>query len=151
VEARIRTTFWYAFGTPDRPGTGYVPKLVLNRITNEPFAVLDERVTPIPLEHAGMIVLGFRIGGVAYCTDVNRIPDASWPLLEGLDVLILDALRHKTHVAHFGLNDALEVIAKLRPRQAYLTHMSHDIEHESVNRQLPQNVELAYDGLKFTF
>jgi len=151
VEERIRATFSYAFASEDRPSKGYVPKLEVRRIGQEPFVAVEELVTPIPLLHAGMTVLGFRVGGVAYCTDVSLVPDSSWPLLDGLDVLIVDALRFKPHVAHFCINEALEVIARARPRQAYLTHMSHDIDHDTVNRQLPQNVELAYDGLKFMF
>lgn len=151
VERRIRLSFSYAFEDETKANKGYVPKLEVQRIAHEPFVVLDERITPLPLMHASLPILGFRIGGVAYCTDVSHIPETTWPLLEGLDVLILDALRHKSHPSHFSINDALEAIARARPRQAYLTHMSHDIEHESVNRQLPENVELAYDGLKFSF
>src|SRR5262249_29477055 len=138
VEERIRTTFSYAFASDERLSKVYVPKLEVHRIGNESFGVLDEIVTPIPLLHAGMTVLGFRIGGVAYCTDVSQIPDASWPLLQDLDILILDALRYKPHVAHFSINEALEVIARARPKRSYLTHMSHDIDHDTVNRQLPQ-------------
>jgi phosphoribosyl 1,2-cyclic phosphate phosphodiesterase len=152
VEAKIRTVFAYAF-TPgeESPHQGYVPKLTFRRIVTEPFEVLGERIVPIPLEHAWFNVLGFRIGNVAYCTDVSRIPESSWPLLQGLDVLVLDALRHKPHPAHLGVNQALEVIERLKPRKAYLTHMSHELEHEATNAQLPPGVELAYDGLKFQF
>ena len=108
-------------------------------------------MVPIPLIHAHFDVFGFRIGDVAYCTDVNEIPRESWPLLEGLRVLVLDALRFKPHPGHFGLNQALEVIERLRPRQTYLTHMSHDLEHEATNKLLPPGVELAHDGLTFDF
>ena len=113
--------------------------------------VLGERVTPIPLEHAHFNVFGFRIGDVAYCTDVNKIPRESMKRLEGLEVLVLDALRFKPHPAHFCVDEALDVIAQLQPAKAYLTHISHDIEHEATSRQLPPNVELAYDGLCFPF
>jgi phosphoribosyl 1,2-cyclic phosphate phosphodiesterase len=152
VEGKIRTAFAYAFGPQaEQLSAGFIPKLVFHRITSEPFAVLEERVTPIPLIHAHFDVFGFRIGDVAYCTDVNEIPRASWPLLEGLDVLVLDALRYRPHPAHFGLNEALDVIAKLEPKRAYLTHISHDFDHDLVNSQLPSGVELAYDGLQFEF
>jgi len=113
--------------------------------------VLGEEVTPIPMEHAHFDVLGFRIRDVAYCTDVSAIPRSSWPRLEGLDVLVLDALRFKPHPGHFSLDQALDVIDQFRPRQAYLTHMSHDIEHEEVSRRLPSGVALAHDGLTFEF
>jgi phosphoribosyl 1,2-cyclic phosphate phosphodiesterase len=151
VEGVIRQAFAYAFPVGEIPSYGYIPQLTFRRITEEPFEVLGETVTPIPLEHAHFKVFGFRIGNVAYCTDVSAIPERSWPLLEGLDVLVLDALRFKPHPAHFSLDQALEVIARVRPRRALLTHMSHDIEHESINRQLPTGVELAYDGLRFEF
>jgi phosphoribosyl 1,2-cyclic phosphate phosphodiesterase len=96
-------------------------------------------------------VYGFRIGNVAYCTDVNKIPKESWPLLENLDVLVLDALRPKPHPGHFSLDEALEVIGRLQPKQAYFTHMSHELDHATTNRSLPANVALAYDGLSFAF
>ena len=152
VEDKIRTVFSYAF-TPgaESPSVGYVPKLVFERIGIEPFTVLSQIITPIPLRHAWFNVLGFRIGDVAYCTDVSLIPEPSWDLLKGLRVLVLDALRYKPHAAHFSINQALEIIEQLKPEQAYLTHMSHELEHETVNAQLPKGVELAYDGLKFEF
>jgi phosphoribosyl 1,2-cyclic phosphate phosphodiesterase len=152
VERKIRDAFSYAFRPEaEQLPVGYVPKLVFQRITEEPFTVLGQRVVPIPLIHAHFDVLGFRFDDVAYCTDVNKIPHESWPLLEGLRVLVLDGLRFKPHPGHFSINDALEVIDRVKPQQAYLTHMSHDVEHEATNRQLPPGVELAYDGLKFEF
>jgi phosphoribosyl 1,2-cyclic phosphate phosphodiesterase len=152
VEGKIRTAFSYAFGPQaEEMSAGYIPKLRFERIDKEPFVVLGEVVTPIPLIHAQFDVLGFRIGNLAYCTDVNEIPRIWWPRLEGLSVLILDALRFKPHPAHFGLDQALDVIDRFRPKQAYLTHMSHEIEHEEVNSRLPANVRLAYDGLTFEF
>lgn len=152
VEAKVRQAFAYAF-TPEAEngGMGYVPRLAFCRIGSEPFAVLGQRVVPVPLRHAWFDVLGFRIDDVAYCTDVNLIPEGSWPLLGGLRVLVLDALRHKPHAAHFGLNEALDVIERLKPERAYLTHMSHELEHAGTNARLPRGVELAYDGLSFEF
>jgi phosphoribosyl 1,2-cyclic phosphate phosphodiesterase len=151
VEEVIRRTFYYAFPESGERPMGYVPQLQFHRITEEPFTVLGQEFTPIPLEHAWFYVLGFRIGNVAYCTDVSAIPERSWSRLEGLDVLVLDALRYKPHPAHFTLNEALAVIERVRPRRALLTHMAHEIDHETVNRQLPPGVELAYDGLQFAF
>jgi phosphoribosyl 1,2-cyclic phosphate phosphodiesterase len=151
VEHVIRRAFSYAFPESDDKPMGYVPQLQFHRIGEEPFSVLGQEMVPIPLQHAWFNVLGFRIGNIAYCTDVNLIPDRSWPRLQGLDVLVLDALRFKPHPAHFSINEALEVIERVRPQRALLTHMSHDIDHESVSRQLPRGVELAYDGLQFEF
>ena len=152
VEDKIRDVFSYAF-TPgaESPSVGYIPKIAFRRIGMEPFDVLEQRVVPIPLRHAWFNVQGFRIDDIAYCTDVSLIPEPSWGLLQGLRILVLDALRPKPHAAHFSLNQALEVIEQLKPEQAYLTHMSHDLEHEATNAQLPPGVELAYDGLKFEF
>jgi phosphoribosyl 1,2-cyclic phosphate phosphodiesterase len=152
VERVIRQSFAYAF-RPDAESmpTGYLPKLAFRNITEAPFTVLEEVVTPIPLEHAHFNVFGFRIGDMAYCTDVSKIPKESMKRLEGVQILILDALRFRPHPAHFCIDQALEVIDQLRPAKAYLTHISHDIEHETVSRELPSNVELAYDGLCFPF
>jgi phosphoribosyl 1,2-cyclic phosphate phosphodiesterase len=152
VEGKIRTAFSYAFGAEaEGLSAGYIPKLRFERIATDPFEVLGETITPIPLIHAHFNVLGFRIGNIAYCTDVNEIPRSSWPLLEGLEVLVIDALRFRPHPGHFSLDQALDVIDQFQPRQAYLTHMSHEIEHEEVSRQLPGHVALAYDGLTFEF
>ena len=152
VEGKIRTAFAYAFGPEaDSLPSGMIPKLSFERIGTEPFRVLGETIIPIPLVHAHFDVLGFRIGDVAYCTDVSQIPRESWPRLEGLRVLVLDALRFKPHPAHFGLQQALDAIQQFEPERAYLTHMSHELEHEEINRMLPPNVQLAYDGLSFEF
>jgi len=152
VEGKIRNAFAYAFGPEaDSLPAGMIPKLTFERIGNNPFSVLGQLVTPIPLIHAHFDVLGFRIGDVAYCTDVSQIPRESWPRLEGLQVLVLDALRFNPHPAHFGLQQALDAIEQFGPQRAYLTHMCHELEHETVNRMLPSNVQLAYDGLSFAF
>jgi phosphoribosyl 1,2-cyclic phosphate phosphodiesterase len=152
VEGVIRRAFDYAFTTdPEKVAANYLPRLFFRQITAEPFTVLGQQVTPIPLAHSFFNVFGFRIGDVAYCTDVSEIPRSSWPRLEGLRVLVIDALRYEPHPAHFGLNQALDVIAQFRPQRAYLTHMSHAFDHEALSRQLPPNVQPAYDGLRFEF
>ncbi|MCS6978234.1 MAG: MBL fold metallo-hydrolase [Gemmatales bacterium] len=152
TEEKIRQTFAYAF-TPEAEGLPYgvLPRLSFVRIEDEPFEVLGETVLPVPLHHAQFRVLGFRFGGLAYCTDVSGIPEQSWTRLQGLDVLILGALRKRPHPAHFSLDQALAVIRELRPRRAYLTHLSHELEHEQTSRELPPGVELAYDGLTLEF
>ena len=93
-------------------------------------------------------MLGFRCGNVAYCTDVNQIPDESVAQLTGLDVLVLDALRPRGHATHFSLEEAIAVAQHLRPRQTYFTHMAHELEYEGVNAMLPAGMELGYDGLR---
>ncbi len=151
VENVIRKAFSYAFVPDKELPMGAVPKLEFQRITAEPFQVLGQRITPIPLIHSHYNVFGFRIDDVAYCTDVNEIPEASWPLLEGVRILIIDALRFKPHPAHMSLNEALEVIERLGPDKAYLTHMGHEFDYPELNPKLPAGVEMAYDGLSFVF
>ena len=152
TEQVIRQAFAYTFTDEAVTNSSlFVPKLAFHTITADPFAVLGERVVPVPLLHGGFDVLGFRFDDVAYCTDVSGIPETSWPRLEGLRVLVLDALRPRPHIAHFGLDQALDVIERLRPEQAYLTHTSHELEYEATNAGLPPNVRMAYDGLRFPF
>lgn len=152
VEGKIRNSFSYAFGPgAELMSSGFIPKLTFQRITSEPFTVLGQKVIPIPLEHAHFDVFGFRIGDLAYCTDVSHIPGESMNLLRGIRILIIDALRHDPHPAHFGLNQALDVISSLQPEVAYLTHMSHELDYDVDNRRLPRGVAMAYDTLQFEF
>ena len=102
-------------------------------------------------EHGRTPVLGFRLGDVAYATDCNQIPDESWPLLEGLDTLVLDALWDEPHPTHFSVAEAVEVIQRVRPRRAFLTHVSHRLDYEQTNARLPDHVKLSHDGLRIGF
>jgi phosphoribosyl 1,2-cyclic phosphate phosphodiesterase len=144
--ADLRRTFFYVFDPPAEKGGG-VPQIDLRNIDG-PFDVGGVPVVPVPLYHGPRRILGFRFGAFAYLTDCNRIPDEAWPLLEGVDVLVLDALRHRTHPTHFSVAESLEVVARIGPRQALFTHMCHDLPHASTNAALPAGVELAYDGLQ---
>ncbi len=149
VEQVVRTTFAYAFDPVARTyPAGGVPRLAFHTIRTEPFELLGVRVTPIRLLHGYQPTLGYRFGDVAYCTDVKEIPPDSLSLLEGLDVLILDCLRDEPHLTHMNVEEALAVIARLRPKRALFTHISHRLEHEATSRRLPPGVELAYDGLR---
>lgn len=148
--AVLKTTFGYAFDRWSHkiPGGG-VPKLDLHAIdARRPFDVLASRCEPIRLLHGRFRVLGYRFGNLAYCTDVNRIPERSMRQLEGLDVLVLDALRDRPHPTHFSVAESLEVVRRLRPRRCYLTHIAHELDHAATNSWLPAGVELAYDGLR---
>lgn len=148
VEDRIRQSFDYAFrgSTPTHPGAA--PQLTLHHIDTNPFRLLGAPIIPLRLGHGPRFqVLGFRIGNVAYCTDTNHIPDSTWPLLEGLDVLILGALRRRPHPTHFSVDEAVEVARRIGARRTYFTHTSHELEYHATNEQLPPNIELAYDGL----
>lgn len=148
VEERLRTSFDYAFGDEPQTHQGAVPALTFHAIAREPFAALGATITPIPLDHGPRFsVLGFRIGNVAYCTDVKSIPRTSWPLLEGLDTLILSALRPEPHPTHMNLGEAIDAAERIGARQTYFTHCSCKIDHPIVNAQLPPGIQLAYDGL----
>jgi phosphoribosyl 1,2-cyclic phosphate phosphodiesterase len=148
VETRIRKSFDYAFVEEARNYGGGVPQIEFRRITTEPFEILSFPITPMRLFHGKFRVLGFRFGNIAYCTDTNEIPPESWPLLAGLDVLVLDALRHKNHPTHFSLDEAVETAHRVGAKRTLFTHMSHDLEHEATNAALPAGMELAYDGLR---
>lgn len=152
TENAVRSTFAYAFEPWKEGIQGFVPKLAFKRIETEPFEVLGETITPIPLIHGHFHVLGFRIGDIAYCTDVSRIPPESMELLRDLDVLVLDALRPtRTHASHFTVEEALDVVDELQPKRTYFTHMSHDMDYERLVQELPPGVSPAHDGLQFEF
>jgi phosphoribosyl 1,2-cyclic phosphate phosphodiesterase len=143
--ADVRRTFSYMFG-PRTEGGG-VPDVRLYPVTG-PFSLARELVTPIPVMHGRRPILGYRLGSFAYLTDCSQIPDASWPLLEGVDLLVLDALRDRPHPTHFTVADALAVVDRLRPAKTYFTHICHDLPHAATSARLPEGVDLAYDGLQ---
>jgi len=153
VEESIRRIFSYAFGDrAARIPSGGVPQVEFSTIEpGRSFEALGATILPIRLEHGRFEVLGFRVGDLAYCTDVNKIPAESWGRLQGLDVLVLDALRREPHPTHFNLDEALAVVGRLRPRRAYLTHLSHGFDHGPTEAGLPDGVHLAYDGLSLDF
>lgn len=153
TEDVIRQAFSYVFDEErQNEPPALLPKLTFHEIDETPFQVLGETVIPVPLIHSRFHVLGFRIGDVAYCTDVSTIPDRSWPLLQGLKVLVIDALRPgRSHPAHFSLEQAIEVIERVKPEQAYLTHMAHSMDYDSLIKSLPAGIAPAYDGLSFRF
>lgn len=113
-----------------------------------PFDLWGQRLTPVPVMHGNMPILGFRFGKAAYLTNVSEIPESSIALLEGLEVLIVDALRHNPHPTHFSVDQALAQVERLKPQRAFFTHIAHDLGHEETNAALPPHVRLAYDGLK---
>jgi phosphoribosyl 1,2-cyclic phosphate phosphodiesterase len=123
-----------------------VPQLELRRVDG-PFELAGRRIEPIPVHHGQSAVLAYRIGGFAYVTDCSGIPPDSMARLGDLDTLVLDGLRHRPHATHFNLEQAVAAIAELAPRQAFLTHIAHDLDHEQTNARLPAGVELAFDGL----
>ena len=149
VEQRIRHSFDYAFSSLPPTHPGATPQLVFQTIDLSPFEVLGAEVIPVRLEHGPRFsTLGFRFGNIAYCTDTSGIPAASLESLEGLDLLILDALRLTPHPTHLSLGEAVEIAQQLRPKRTLLTHTSHELEYHATNAALPAGIEMAYDGLR---
>jgi len=143
---RIFHTFDYAFAHP-REGGG-VPQLELCEITVPvPFWLFGRLVKPLRVWHGSTPVVAYRIGNFAHATDCNDIPPATMAQLQGLDVLVLDALRPRPHSTHFSIAEAVAIAEKLQPKRTYFVHMTHDVDHHTVNAQLPAGMELAYDGL----
>lgn len=150
VHDRLKMSFDYAFADREQTHAGAVPQFDVHEIELEPFEVLGTAVTPIRLKHGPRFdVLGFRVGNVAYCTDTNEIPSESMERLEGLDVLILDALRHSPHVTHFNLEEAIEVATKIGAKRTLFTHCACELDYELTSKLLPDSMKLAYDGLRF--
>jgi phosphoribosyl 1,2-cyclic phosphate phosphodiesterase len=141
----IRRMFSYVFD-PATPKGGGLPQLDLLEIDG-PFAIADLDVLPVPVFHGARPILGFRFGSVAYLTDCSRIPETSWGLLEGLDVLVLDALRIRPHPTHFSLDEAVATAARIGAGRTLFTHMCHDLLHAATDARLPSGMALAYDGL----
>lgn len=141
----IRRVFTYIFDqTHKYGGVGKLDPHVIDG----PFDLWGLRVVPVPVLHGDLPVLGFRFGKAAYVTDFSTIPETSLTLLEELEVLILDALRHKPHATHSTVEQSLALVERLKPRRAFFTHMAHEVEHEETDATLPPHVRLAYDGLK---
>ncbi len=141
----LERSFYYVFDGLPRLGGG-VPQVDAIE-PRGPFTIGGVSVVPVPLWHGEMPILGYRFGSFAYLTDCSSIPEESWALVGGVETLVVDALRDEPHPTHFTVAEALEAIARVGPRRAYLTHMNHDLGHAATNARLPAGVELAYDGL----
>ncbi|MBD0402471.1 MBL fold metallo-hydrolase [Flammeovirga sp. EKP202] len=149
VFGQLKQEFSYIFVEDKYPG---VPSVELHEVKKDTdFTIGDTLITPIEVWHRKLPVMGYRINNFAYITDANKIEEDQMQKLKHLDVLVLNALQHKPHQSHFNLQEALEVIDILKPKKAYLTHISHNLGlHAEVEKTLPDNVSLAYDGLSFT-
>ncbi|MCB9055533.1 MAG: MBL fold metallo-hydrolase [Chitinophagales bacterium] len=146
TEEAIRRDFYYAFSDTKMPG---VPELDLYTITLESFVIGDIPVTPILVWHLKMPVLGFRFGKFTYITDANRIDDNEKEKIKGSDVLVLNALRKQKHISHFNLEEAIQLVKELKVPQGYFTHISHQLgKHADIENELPEGIDLAYDGLE---
>lgn len=139
----LRRIYSYVFEPSLYPG---VPRIVPHQIEGE-FELFGLEVSPLTVIHGRLPVTAFRISRFAYVTDCNEIPKETCDKLKGLDLLVIDALRFKKHPTHMSLDEALEYIARINPKKALLTHISHDIKHAETSGHLPENVDIAYDGL----
>lgn len=148
TQKTLLSDFYYAFTDHKYPG---VPEINLVSIDDEPFIVGDITVNPIKVWHHRMPVLGFRFNNFTYITDANRIDDEESEKIKGSDVIVLNALRKEKHISHFTLDEAIEQAHKLNVKEAYFTHISHQLgTHAEVSTLLPENIHLAYDGLQLS-
>lgn len=146
VQKIIKKEFNYAFAIIKYPG---VPEINRHIITKKPFRINSVEIIPIEGVHYFLKVMGYRIGRMAYLTDISSISDREKTKLQNLEVLIVNALRKKRHYSHFNLEQALNLINEVKPRRAYLTHISHMMgKHAEVEKELPDHVKFAYDGLE---
>jgi len=143
---QIKQEFAYIFSGNNYPG---IPRVNLYPIAEEPFEVEGVAVTPIRVMHYKLPVLGFRFGNFTYITDANYISEAEKAKIAGSEVIVLNALRKEPHISHFSLSEAIALLTELKPKKAYLTHISHLMGlHREVEMELPDFISLAYDGLK---
>lgn len=145
---QIQREFSYIFSAKKYPG---VPQVESVEIDENPFQINGLPITPIPVLHYKLPVLGFRFGDFSYITDANFIPDESLKLLEGTEILVLNALQKESHISHFTLDEAIEMAQKIGAKQTYFTHISHRLGlHAAVERDLPEGIALGYDGLELS-
>ncbi len=148
----LSKTFRYIFDSQHNVNDSFIAQLIGHPVVvGEALSRFGATWIPLRLMHGRLPIVGYRVdhGGasLAYCTDVSSIPPESYPLLQNLDVLVLDALRYRHHPTHMTVDRALQEIEQLKPGRAFLTHIAHDIQHADLSQKLPENVELAYDGL----
>lgn len=141
----IKDKFGYVFNNSGNKN--WTPQLITN-IVETGFELFGISVLPVKIFHGENMILGYRLNNVAYLTDCNGIPDYSMSVLKDVSILILDATRYQPHSKHYGLSEAIEVIRELKPKRAVLTHLSHSYDHDKVNSELPEGIELAYDGME---
>lgn len=143
---QIKNDFAYIFGPDNYPG---LPRLDLCTITENSFSINDITITPLPVMHLHLPVLGFRIGDFSYITDANLIPEATYEKLKGTKTLVINALQKEPHISHFNLEQAIVTAKKINAEKTYFTHISHKMGlHSEVSKELPANIALAVDGLQ---
>lgn len=149
TQESLKREFYYIFTDKKYPG---IPQINLNTIDLTPFSIGDIPVIPILVWHLHMPVFGFRFGNFTYITDANRMEESEKEKIKGSEILILNALRHKKHLSHFTLWEATELVQEVNVPKAYFTHVSHQLgKHQEINSDLPNGIELAYDGMQLSF
>ena len=145
---QIKSEFSYIFSANRYPG---VPLVETIAIGDTSFSIDGITIIPIPVMHYKLPILGFRIGNFTYITDAKVIPEESLRLIEGTEILVLNALQRETHISHFTLDEAVAMAKKIGAKQTYFTHASHKLDlHKVVEEELPEGIALAYDGLQLT-
>jgi phosphoribosyl 1,2-cyclic phosphate phosphodiesterase len=148
VLEQLRVEYAYAFAKDYYPG---IPRLTLNKIDDVNFLINGIPITPLPVKHLHLPVLGFRFNTFSYITDANFIPDETLEKLKGTEVLVLNALQREQHISHFNLEEAITMVEKIKPAHTYFTHISHKLGmHADVTKELPASVSLAHDGLQIS-
>jgi phosphoribosyl 1,2-cyclic phosphate phosphodiesterase len=146
VQDAIKREFAYIFSDFKYPG---IPEINLHLLENKTFSIEGIEIIPIEVMHYKLPVFGFRIGDFSYITDANYISDLEKEKIKNSKILVLNALRREPHISHFTLDQAIELVNELKPEKAYFTHISHQLGlHTDVEKELPENIELAFDGLK---
>ncbi len=144
VIEQLKKEFSYVFAKFKYPG---VPQIEVNEIINDSFEIQGVRITPIEVMHYKLPVFGFRINDFTYITDANYISEEEKEKIKGSKYLVLNALQKEEHISHFNLEQAIAMVEELQPEQAYFTHISHKLgKHRNISEELPENIELAYDG-----
>ena len=146
--AHISQKFGYVLR---EPSNFWEMPVLRTEIINAPFELFGVKVTPIPVMHGRSQIFGYRIGNVAYMTDVSEIPETSFALLEDLEFVLLDCLRERSHPTHINIEQSLSYIGRIKAKQSYLIHMTHELGFEELSAMLPSNVQAGYDGLKIAF
>lgn len=146
VLEQLKVEYAYAFSDFKYPG---IPRLLLNEINSEPFKINNVRITPLQVMHMKLPVLGFRMNNFSYITDANYIPEETYERLKGTEILVLNTLQMEKHISHFNLEEAIQVVDRIKPKKTYFTHISHKLgKHTPIEKKLPAHISLAYDGLQ---